>query len=163
MMKQKGFTLIELVVVIVILGILSVTAAPRFLNLQQDARISSLQGLRGAMAGAGNLVYAKAAIAGIEGQSGQAITGGNSGNNINVDFGYPDGTVNGIVNAVDGLNSGTDWMYKTSGSSLVVTFNDGTGNATNNGSVSTAITKCFVQYTPATSASEPTITVNEDC
>ncbi len=38
MKKQTGFTLIELVVVIVILGILAVTAAPRFLNLQNDAR-----------------------------------------------------------------------------------------------------------------------------
>ena len=38
MKRQGGFTLIELVVVIVILGILAVTAAPRFLNLQDDAR-----------------------------------------------------------------------------------------------------------------------------
>lgn len=49
MKRQGGFTLIELVVVIVILGILSVTAAPRFLNLQDDARDSAAQGLRGAM------------------------------------------------------------------------------------------------------------------
>ena len=40
-MKQKGFTLIELV--IVILGILSVTAVTKFINLQRDARISALQ------------------------------------------------------------------------------------------------------------------------
>lgn len=47
-MKQpQGFTLIELVVVIVILGILAVTAAPQFLNLQGDARRASLQGLKG--------------------------------------------------------------------------------------------------------------------
>lgn len=47
MTNQRGFTLIELVVVIVILGILAVTAAPRFLNLQSDARISALQGMKG--------------------------------------------------------------------------------------------------------------------
>ncbi|GHY14243.1 MSHA biogenesis protein MshA [Vibrio cholerae] len=46
MKRQGGFTLIELVVVIVILGILAVTAAPRFLNLQGDARKASLQGLK---------------------------------------------------------------------------------------------------------------------
>ena len=49
MKRQGGFTLIELVVVIVILGILAVTAAPRFLNLQDDARDSALEGLKGAI------------------------------------------------------------------------------------------------------------------
>ncbi|MGL4750761.1 MAG: type II secretion system protein, partial [Shewanella sp.] len=38
MKRQQGFTLIELVVVIIILGILAVTAAPKFINLQSDAR-----------------------------------------------------------------------------------------------------------------------------
>ncbi|MGL4893853.1 MAG: type II secretion system protein, partial [Shewanella sp.] len=45
MKKQQGFTLIELVVVIIILGILAVTAAPKFINLQGDARVSALNGL----------------------------------------------------------------------------------------------------------------------
>ena len=50
MKKQGGFTLIELVVVIVILGILAVTAAPRFLNLQDDAKErQTLEGLAGAI------------------------------------------------------------------------------------------------------------------
>ena len=44
-MKKNGFTLIELVVVIVILGILAVVAAPKFMNLQNDARNASLKGL----------------------------------------------------------------------------------------------------------------------
>lgn len=59
MKRQGGFTLIELVVVIVILGILAVTAAPRFLNLQSDARASSLDGLKGAMQGASVLYLVK--------------------------------------------------------------------------------------------------------
>ncbi|HDV5579764.1 TPA: type II secretion system protein, partial [Vibrio cholerae] len=61
MKRQGGFTLIELVVVIVILGILAVTAAPRFLNLQGDAREASLEGLRGAVAGAMGISYGRAA------------------------------------------------------------------------------------------------------
>ncbi|GEA62335.1 prepilin-type N-terminal cleavage/methylation domain-containing protein [Vibrio comitans] len=102
MKKQGGFTLIELVVVIVILGILAVTAAPRFLNLQSDARESSLQGLKGAMAGAGSIVYGKAAIEGKE----------TSGINVDVEgidtiYGYPTATSAGIAAAVDGLNA--DW------------------------------------------------------
>ncbi|MEZ9596735.1 type II secretion system protein [Shewanella sp. 10N.261.52.F9] len=68
MQKQNGFTLIELVVVIIILGILAVTAAPKFINLQSDARASTLQGVKGAIQGANSLVFSKAAIQGEEGE-----------------------------------------------------------------------------------------------
>lgn len=64
--KSQGFTLIELVVVIIILGILAVTAAPKFLNLQKDAKVSALEGGRAALAGANSLVYSKALILGEE-------------------------------------------------------------------------------------------------
>ncbi|ACJ27326.1 MSHA pilin protein MshA [Shewanella piezotolerans WP3] len=64
--KQNGFTLIELVVVIIILGILAVTAAPKFINLQGDARASTLQGMKGSIQSANSLVFAKAAINGKE-------------------------------------------------------------------------------------------------
>lgn len=49
-MKQKGFTLIELVVVIVILGILSAVALPKFLNLSDKANEAALAGVSGAIA-----------------------------------------------------------------------------------------------------------------
>jgi MSHA pilin protein MshA len=45
-MRAKGFTLIELVVVIVILGILAATVAPKFINLSVGARTLSLQGVK---------------------------------------------------------------------------------------------------------------------
>lgn len=65
-MKSKGFTLIELVVVIIILGILAVTAAPKFLNINRDARIASLEGFVGAVKAANSIVVSKATIAGVE-------------------------------------------------------------------------------------------------
>lgn len=52
MKKQQGFTLIELVVVIIILGILAVTAAPKFINLSSDAYKAQLKGAEAAMKGA---------------------------------------------------------------------------------------------------------------
>ncbi len=61
-----GFTLIELVVVIVILGILAVIAAPKFLSVSEEAHISGIQGVSGAFKAFDDLVFAKAAILGIE-------------------------------------------------------------------------------------------------
>ncbi|CAI3805206.1 prepilin-type N-terminal cleavage/methylation domain-containing protein [Rheinheimera sp. MM224] len=61
---QQGFTLVELIIVIVILGILAVTAAPRFLNFTGDAREAVLQSVEGAIKTGNSLVFGKSAIAG---------------------------------------------------------------------------------------------------
>ncbi|MEZ8194860.1 type II secretion system protein [Vibrio cortegadensis] len=114
MKKQGGFTLIELVVVIVILGILAVTAAPRFLNLQDDARDSTIEGLKGAMSGAGAITYGKAAIAGQDGPTG-AISIGSS--TLSLVHGYPAATSSALSLVVDGLN---EWDLKTGSTGNVV-------------------------------------------
>ena len=87
MKKQAGFTLIELVIVIIILGILAVTAAPKFLNLQDDARYSAAQGVQAALQSSANLVYSKAAIQGLESASSAVDVPGLD--DVQVIYGYP--------------------------------------------------------------------------
>ncbi|PSU21856.1 type II secretion system protein [Photobacterium kishitanii] len=139
MKRQNGFTLIELVVVIVILGILAVTAAPKFLNLQDDARASSLQGLKGAIDGAAGITYGKAAIRGVESVSTAATTF----DNIEIIYGYPTATSAGIGAAMTGFD---DWqVVKGTGTNVGVnqtiklTFKNSKEDAT----------ECLVTYTSA--------------
>ena len=99
MKKQSGFTLIELVIVIIILGILAVTAAPKFLNLQENAKQSAAQGVQAAVRSSAQLVYSKSALEGEERVSSAVVTG-SDGTSIDTAYGYPKASDAGIRNAV---------------------------------------------------------------
>ncbi|MGR5152783.1 type II secretion system protein [Photobacterium swingsii] len=153
MKRQNGFTLIELVVVIVILGILAVTAAPRFLNLQDDARDASLEGLKGAINGAAGIVYGKSAIEGKERKDSDTITVDNK--TLNVAYGYPKAT--DIENAVQ-LDLTSEWKVAN------VSGATGTKKAfTLKNYAEDPVTKCYVLYTEATSATSGAVTTVTGC
>jgi MSHA pilin protein MshA len=87
--KQKGFTLIELVVVIVILGILAVTAAPKFIDLTSDAKGSVVQAVKASINSAADMAHAKALIEGKVKIAGTTQTVNIAGEDILLNFGWP--------------------------------------------------------------------------
>lgn len=103
--QQKGFTLIELIIVIVVLGILAVTAAPQFFNFSTDARAAAVQGLEASVKGASELVHAKSLI-----KPGAASVDIGNGTSVTVSGGYATADATGIIAALN-LGSG-EWDSK---------------------------------------------------
>ncbi len=114
MKKQAGFTLIELVIVIIILGILAVTAAPKFLNLQNDAKTAAASGVLAAVRSSSQLVYSKAALEGVEASPSASVSSADN-TTIAVVYGYPKASKDGIAKAVtiDGSWSSASSARKT--------------------------------------------------
>lgn len=97
---NQGFTLIELVVVIVILGILAVTAAPKFLSLSSDARVSTLNGVKAALQSANSVVYSKAILASEQNKAtGTVAIGG--GVNVATAYGYTSASAAEVTKVLD--------------------------------------------------------------
>lgn len=133
--RSAGFTLIELVVVIVILGILSATALPKFIDLKSDARSAAVQAMAGTLNTTVQLVMS---VWQIRGASGGTVTmGGGTVVTVNPANGIPTANAAGIGAAMN-CAVGNCGGYTVNFGPFATTFRPSGGSGT-----------CQVSYTAA--------------
>lgn len=136
MKQSKGFTLIELVIVIVLLGILAATALPKFANMTGQARTAASQGVAGALGAAVSIAHAQwladgnsaAAQITLEGTGIEMSTTGwpENDNTAVADGTMTTGKCDAVLGAV--LNNPPAGITASGATADQCTFSDGNGN-----------------------------------
>jgi len=148
MQNHRGFTLIELIMTIIILGILAATVLPKFVDLSQKARLSALLAGRGAIKSAMTIVYSKAVIEGKERLASSSINLENE--TIDIAYGYPiyGNSRNSPIITAAGLDTAVYHANMTVNGRTLITL------SINETTTSSA---CAIQYSNATETAPPIV------
>jgi MSHA pilin protein MshA len=146
---QAGFTMVELIVVIVILGILAAVALPKFMGLEREARVAAVKSMGGTLLSAANMAHGVAMA--------RNVTNGGinmEGSNVTFVNGYPNNaTIWNLVQSSDGFTRNVNTFTKTGAATTgcLVRYNQATLGA-NGAVIAPTLTYNTINATPANGA-----------